>query len=101
MKQVEFDFVWTFFMLYSNSRIFSVYMYYSHTRVNMLAKHYECLKIAMNPPKSCDLKVNNVLGRPKPLPTNISRIIRTLHQQYQWLTNLRKSMANYRLHNIR
>ena len=39
---------------------------------------------------------------PKPLLTNILRIIRTLYQQYQWLTKcLRKSMANYRLHNIR
>ena len=38
----------------------------------------------------------------KPLLTNILRIIRMLYQQYQWLTKcLRKSMANYRLHNIR
>ena len=50
----------------------------------------------------CDLKVNMFSVVLKPLLTNILRMKRTLYQQYQWLTKcLRKSMANYRLHNIR
>ena len=56
----------------------------------------------MNSPKCCNLIVNMYSVVPKLPLTNILRIIRTLYQQYQWLTKyLRKSMANYRLHNIR
>ena len=49
---------------------------------------YECLNFAMNSPKSCDLIVNIMFSVVlKPLLTNILRIVRTLYQQYQWLTN--------------
>ena len=48
---------------------------------------YEYLKFAMNSHKSCDLMVNMFSVILKPLLTNILRIIRTIYQQYQWLTN--------------
>ena len=76
--------------------------FYATLTLGRISCEYECLKFAMNSPKCCDLILNMFSVVPKPLLTNILRIIRMLYQQYQWLTNcLRKSMANYRLHNVR
>ena len=74
---------------------------YATLTLGRITCEYECLKFAINSPKSCDLMVN-MFSVVLTLLTNILRIIRTPYQQYQWLTKcLRKSMANYRLHNIR